>query len=300
MNTTIDLGLVAMLVAVGETASFSAAAKRLGVTTGTVSRGIARLEELVDTQLVHRTTRLVSLSTAGEALFERAASHVRGLEGALRNLPERQQEPAGTLRLTAPPDIGVTILADVIARYVALYPRVRVDADLSNRRIDLVAEGFDVALRASPGSERDSSLIMRRVIAAELRCYASPAYLARRGTPRTVGAADHDWIGLPGMFRHAKLPATLQPRIVGNDVLFVREAARAGAGVGLLPTLVAEPLVATGSLVPVLPRVRFDGGALVLLYPRAGPLPRKVAAFRDILVAALGDRRRSAGERGHG
>jgi DNA-binding transcriptional LysR family regulator len=263
------------------------AAKRLGVTTGTVSRAIARLEGLAGAELVHRTTRHVSLSTAGQALFERAAFHVRGLETALENLPERQQEPAGTLRLTAPPDLGVTLLADVIARFAALYPRVRVDVDLSNRKVDLVAEGFDLALRANTGKERDSSLVMRRVLVVEKRFYTSPAYVARRGLPRAVGASDHDWIGFAPLRKTLKLPDGKEPRVVGNDILFVREAARAGVGIGMLPHFVGEPLVASGSLVAALPRVRLSSGSIVLLYPSAGPTPRKVTAFRDVLLAAL-------------
>jgi DNA-binding transcriptional LysR family regulator len=285
MNTTIDL--VAVLVAVGETASFSLAARRLGVTTGTVSRGIARLEGLVGAQLFHRTTRHVSLSTAGQALFERAASHVRGIEAALKNLPERQQEPAGTLRLTAPTDVGVTLLPSVIARYIALYPRVRVDVDLSNRKVDLAAEGFDLALRATTGRQRDSSLVMRRVISSDTRFYASPIYLARRGTPRSLGASDHDWVGFALMHKAMKLPRDFRPRILGNDILFVREATRAGVGIGVLPGFIADPLVAAGSLVAVLPRVRLATAAIVLLHP-AGPVPRKVTAFRDVLLAAVG------------
>jgi DNA-binding transcriptional LysR family regulator len=220
-------------------------------------------------------------------LFERAASHVRGVEAALQDLPERQDEPAGTLRLTAPHDVGVTILADVIARYVALYPKVRVDADLTNRRVDLVAEGFDLALRAATGKERDASLIMRRVLTSDARFYASPHYIARRGTPRTLGAGDHDWIMFPGIAKLVRLPARFEGRILGNDVLFVREATRAGAGIGLLPRFVADPLVAAGALVAVLPRVRFKGGRIVMLYPSSGPVPRKVTAFRDVLIAAV-------------
>lgn len=285
MNTTIDL--VAILVAVGEAASFSAAARRLGVTTGTVSRSIARLEAQLGTQLVHRTTRQVSLSTAGQALFERAASHVRGIEAAVKNLPERQREPAGTLRLTAAPDFGVTILPAVIARYVSLYPQVRVDCDLSNRNVDLVADGFDLALRASGDRQRDSALVIRRLMAADLRFYAAPTYVARRGTPRDLGDLEHDWVGLVQMRKHLTLPASFAPRIVGNDMLFVREATRAGAGIGLLPNFFADPLVALGELVAVLPRMRFKWGGIVLLYPSSGQVPRKVTAFRDVLLATL-------------
>jgi DNA-binding transcriptional LysR family regulator len=287
MDATIDLALVTAFVAVGESASFSAASKKLGVATATISRDVAKLEELVGTELIHRTTRRVSLSTAGQALFERAASHVRAVQAALKNLPERQEEPAGVLRLTAPFDLGVTLLGDVVARFVALYPQVRVDLDLSNRNVDIVAEGFDLALRGAQDKQRDSSLTIRRLINAELRCYASPSYLARRGSPRAVGASEHDWLLFGAMRKQLNLPPDSQPRIVGNDFLFLREATRAGAGIGVLPTFIADPLVGSGNLTPVLPSVRIKAGALVLLHPATGPVARKVTAFRDLLLATL-------------
>ncbi|MBX7080702.1 MAG: LysR family transcriptional regulator [Nannocystaceae bacterium] len=285
MAATIDL--VAALVAVGESSSFSTAAKRLGVTTGTVSRAIARLERHVGAQLVHRTTRRVSLSTAGQALFERAGAHVRGIEAALENLPERQQEPAGTLRLSAPLDVGTTLLPEVIARFVARYPEVRVDCDLSNRNVDLVGEGFDLAVRASMGVERDTSLVRRKLITSELRAYASPSYIARRGTPRELGEAGHEWLGFGSAAARRLLRLELTPRVVGNDMLFLLELTRAGVGIGLLPNFDADPLVAAGSLVAVLPRARLPAGSLVLLYPAAAQVPRKVTAFRDLLLATL-------------
>jgi DNA-binding transcriptional LysR family regulator len=285
MNSTIDL--VSTLVAVGETSSFSVAAKRLGVTTGTVSRAIARLEAQVGAQLVHRTTRRVSLSTAGQALFERAVSHVRALETALTSLPERQQEPAGLLRLSAPTDMGVTLLPIVLSRYLTLYPQVRVECDLSSRRVDLVAEGFDLALRASNAREPDSNLVMRRVISGEIRAYASPAYLARRGTPREIGEAGHDWIGFSDPKRRKLLDMKGEFRVMGNDMLFFREATVAGIGIGFMPNFIGDPLVATGSLVTVLPRARLPSGSISLVYPAATQVPRKVTAFRDVLIATL-------------
>jgi DNA-binding transcriptional LysR family regulator len=288
MNATIDLALLSVFVAVAEASSFSRAARALGTTTATVSRGLARLEALVGAELVHRTTRRVALSTAGQALYERTASHVGALQAAVRDLPERQEEPAGTLRLTAPYDLGVTLLGEVVARYVARYPQVRVDADFTSRRVDLVAEGFDLAIRPSAGLPRDSGLTVRRLLTgAVLGFFAAPEYLARRGVPRVVGAPDHEWISVAALGRQVEGLRAGQARIVANDFLFVREAARAGAGVGLLPGFVARPLVVAGELAPVLGTVKLPGGGLLLLYPASGQVARKVTAFRDLLVAAL-------------
>jgi DNA-binding transcriptional LysR family regulator len=293
MSSTIDLSLLQSFVRVAETQSFSRAAAALGVTTGTVSRNLARLEQAVGAELLHRTTRRVALSTAGEALFARSAPHVRALDGALRELPEREPEPAGTLRITAPHVLGVTLLADVVARYVALHPKVRVEADFTNRNVDLVAERFDLALRGDSGLRRDSTLTIRKLATTSLRFFATPAYLERRGTPRVAFAAEHDWVMFGPLPKELKIAAAGAPRIVGNDVLFLREATLADAGVGLLPPFVADPLVARGLLRPVLPRFSASLGGLVLLYPSAGPLARKVAAFRDLVIDSLGSQLKS-------
>src|SRR3954469_20254420 len=144
MYVTMNVSFLATFVEVADAASFSAAARLLGTTTATVSRSIAKLEDSVGSRLFHRTTRRVSLTTAGTALYERTAAHVRALTQATKELPEHQSEPAGTLKLTAPYDLGATFLGSVIARFVALYPRVQVHAEFGSRLVDLRREGFDV------------------------------------------------------------------------------------------------------------------------------------------------------------
>jgi DNA-binding transcriptional LysR family regulator len=287
MDATIDLGLVSAFVAVGELSSFSAAARRLGVTTATISRNIARLEQKIGTQLVHRTSRHVSLSTAGKALFERSASHIHAVRSALANLPESQEEPAGTLRLIARHEFGITLLSEAITRYLARYPGVRVEVELTHRNVDFVADGFDLALQGYGGKLRDSSLAVRRLLEGEFRCYAAPTYVARRGTPRGLGAAEHDWVLLHAASKRLGLPATTQPRVSSNDYLFLRESTRAGVGIGVLPTFLAEPLLVSGELVVVLPSFHKSFGTLVMIHRRSGPLAPKISAFREVLSAML-------------
>jgi DNA-binding transcriptional LysR family regulator len=141
MSVTIDVALLATFVEVADAASFSGAARALGTTTATVSRSIAKLEESVGSRLFHRTTRRVTLTTAGKALYEPTAAHERALAHATKELPEHHSEPAGTLKLTAPYDLGATFLGSVSARFVALYPKVQVQAEFSSRVVDLAAEG---------------------------------------------------------------------------------------------------------------------------------------------------------------
>jgi DNA-binding transcriptional LysR family regulator len=156
------LDLLSVFEAVARTSSFSLAARELRLPKSTVSRAVARLEADLGVQLLFRTTRKVSPSAAGSALHERIAPLLRQLASAVGSLPEREEEPSGELRVTAPVDLGVFFLADVVSRYTARFPRVSVHLHLTGRVVDLVGEGFDVALRVA-ASLRDSTLVARGV-----------------------------------------------------------------------------------------------------------------------------------------
>ena len=287
-----DLNLLTLLEAVGRTASFTAAAAELGLPKSSASRGIARLEEELGVQLLFRTTRRVSLTAAGVSLLDRLAPLLRSVSAALGEMPEREEAPSGTLRLTAPVDLGVLVLAEVLERYTARYPAVSVDLHLTGRVVDLVGEGFDVALRVAARLE-DSSLVVRRVAPVVLHLYASPVYLARRGTPRAEEDLDgHDFVvfrGGPQQLRASGPPRRpgRPPRIACDDLLFARDAVRAGAGVGLLPTFMARPDVLAGALVRIFPRFERQAGNVYVVAPAARHVPRKVTAFRELLVEML-------------
>ncbi len=283
-----DLNLISVFQQVAEAASFSAAAKKLGVRRSSVSRSVAALERELGVQLFNRTTRSVALTTAGTALLSKVRPQLIALEDALGSLPEREEEPSGELKLTAPGDIGAIVLPAVLAGFALRFPAVNVDARLTNRTVDLVGEGFDVALRAGTKLQ-DSSLVARRVSVVSFQVFASPTYLARAGTPRTAAdAMDHAWV----MFRGFKLPPPLgvlkrKPRVTGDDMMFVHRTVRAGVGLGAMPAFLAQQDVANGTLVRVLPKIEGKQGALYLLHPPAQHVPRKVTAFRDYLVQHL-------------
>lgn len=287
-----DLNLLAVFEAVARTSSFSAAARELAIPKSSASRAVARLENELRVQLLFRTTRQVSLSPAGTALYDRITPLLRSVKAALGELPEREEAPSGTLKVTAPVDLGVLFLAEVLTRYTARYPAVSVDLHLTGRAVDLVGEAFDVALRIASRLE-DSSLIVRRAAPVPLQLFASPLYLARRGTPRGEDdLAGHDWVAFRGVPWTARAPGARQPvapraRIVCDDFLFARYAIRAGAGIGLLPTFVAEPDVAAGALVRVVPRFERLAGSLYIVTPAARHVPRKVTAFRDLVLEML-------------
>lgn len=288
MSATIDVALLVTFVEVADASSFSAAARVLRTTTPTVSRSVAKLESSLGSRLFHRTTRRVTLTTAGAALYERTALHVRALGRATRELPERQDEPAGALKITAPYDLGATFLASAIARFLALHPKVQVNAELSGRMVDVAKEGFDVAIRTDLGKHSDTSLTVRKLIPrGELHLYAAPGYITRRGNPRDVGSPDHDWLMAGPLRRAFEFPTSVVPRAVANDFLFLRALAASGSGVATLPAFLAQPLVTSGDLVRVLPTVRVGVNGLVMLYSSARPLARKVTAFRDFLVDVI-------------
>lgn len=290
MARTIDLNLLPLFVAVAEAASMSEAARRLSTPKSSVSRGVADLEASLGVRLFHRTTRQVSLTTAGNAFYKRAHPLIASLRDISGSIPEQEEEPSGELRITAPVDLGLTLFPELAARFLARYPAVQLDVRLSNRKLDLVAEGIDAAVRAS-AKLSDSTLVARRLCALEFRLYASPQYLARRGQPRTpkdLGA--HDWVLFRGLKALPLMPAPTGARLVSDDLMFVRESIRASIGLGALPSLVAQPDVSSGQLVRVVPRWEQPFGNLFLVYPYTEQAPRKVTAFRDFLLEFLAER----------
>lgn len=287
MKPGVDLNHLPLFVAVAETGSMSDTARRLGVPKSSVSRGVAALEAALGVQLFHRTTRKVTLTTAGTAFLERARRALALVREATETLPEQEAEPSGVLRLTAPVDLGLTLLADVVAQFQARYPGVRLDVRLSNREEDLVAEGFDLALRIARRL-KDSTLVARRLGTLEFRLYASPAYLARRPAPRSLEELDeHGWLAMRGVTLLAPAP---EPVLLTDDMTFLLQATRAGVGVAALPAFLAQPEVSAGRLARVLPRWGAPGGGLWLVHPKTAHPPRKVTAFRDFLVEFLATR----------
>ena len=283
-ETLADTNLLATFVAVADEQSFTKAARKLGIGKGTVSRAVAQLEAQLGAELVHRTTRAVALSTAGVALYERVAPHVSALNQAVQKLPERAAIPSGELRMTAPQDFATVVLPDVLTHFARRYPEVRIDLRASNRHVDLVAEGYDLAIRAAT-KMKDSTLTARRLGTGGLTFYAAPSYVARRGRPKRIGDPDHDWLLHPFARAALKLSPGTPARFVCDDFLVMRALARAGAGIGMMPSFIAAPSVSLGELEDVeLGEPASLRATLYILYPSSGQVPRKVTAFRDFLI----------------
>lgn len=285
-SAPMNLNLLPLFTAVAEAVSFSEAATQLGLRRSSVSRGVASLEKALDVQLFNRTTRQVSLTSAGKALYAKLAPRLGELKEVLGTLPEQEEEPAGTLRVSVPNDLGAMVLPELFAGFSLRYPAVRLDVRVSNRKVNLVSEGFDVALRIAVGRLTDSSLVARRLATLEVQVFAAPSYLARVGTPKSPEeAALLDWV-----LSRTKLPAPLlSPRVaraLGDDMLFIAGAARAGLGLAVLPVFLTRDDVAAGRLMRVLPKISISSGALFLVHT-PGRVARKVSAFRDYLLLNL-------------
>jgi DNA-binding transcriptional LysR family regulator len=291
----LDLNDVAMFVRVIEHAGFAKASRVLGVPTSTVSRAVSRLEQAAGARLVHRNTRNVSATSEGQSFYREVAPLVVALRQAARGVEDHTPEARGTLRISAPNDLGATFVAGLVSAFSERYPRVTLHVELSVRNVDLVREGFDVALRASDKLS-DSSLVARKAGELEAELYAAPSYIAAFGAPADVASlAEHRCVlfrperggtiwrldGPEGLIEQA-----VRGPIGGDDYLFVRAVALWGAGVALLPRMVAADDVAAGRLVRVLPRHAARGAALYVVYAGTRTLPAKVAAFRDFVLSS--------------
>ena len=291
-----DLNELVVFARVVETRSFTAAAQQLGLPKSTVSRKIAQLEERLAARLIQRTTRKLSLTEIGQAYYERCARIVTDIALAEQLVTDMQSTPRGLLRVTAPIDLGGFRLGELTAQFLADHPDIHVHLELTDRVVDLVDEGYDLALRFGPLGE--SSLIARRIGVMSQRLYASPAYLKKHPAPRDIDELeDHDILAfLPGsrtsvwvLQGPAGATAEITPstRFSSNNLLAVRQALGAGAGIALLPDFILCNQQAASDLVPVLPAWRSQAIELSAVYPSVRNLSPKVRVYLDYLAEHL-------------
>jgi DNA-binding transcriptional LysR family regulator len=281
-------------VSVARAGGFTRAGRALRVPKATLSRRVQRLEERLGLRLLQRTTRKLGLTEAGRAYYERCLHAVEQIEDAERVAANVSAAPRGTLRVSASLDFGRDYLAGWLADFRQRYPEVHLSLELTQRRVDLVAEGFDVALRAGARLE-DANLVARKLFDSALVLCASPRYLRKRGTPKTLsdlGSHDGVMFGPGPKFRltgpsgpvELELPAWL----VVNEFGFLRQVVLDGLGIGLLLEPTVERDLEARRLRRVLPEYRLDGGALFAVYPSAHHLTPKVRVFIDFLLEKLG------------
>jgi DNA-binding transcriptional LysR family regulator len=294
-SPNIDLNLLATFARVVELGSFTAAAKLLGAPKSSVSRQVARLEESVGARLLQRTTRKLGLTDAGARYLAEVRGPLTLLAEATAALSEGARVPRGLVRLSLPPEIGEGTLMPMLVDFVREHPGIHIDLVVANRRVNLVEEGIDLAIRA--GKLDDSTLVARRVSPSEMWLFAAPDYLKRRGRPRKLSdLRGHDCI----TYRSAagNLPWRLQGSrgveevavsgpITADDFSAVRRLVLAGLGIALMPDQPLKPDLAAGRLVRVLPGHALRGPGIYVVSPPLRHVPARVSLLREHLVRAM-------------
>lgn len=288
------IGDIAAFVAAVKTGSFTAAATALGLTRSAIGKSVVRLEARFGVRLLNRTTRQLSLTDEGRVMYERCRQILEDLEDVDATMAMRRSKPTGTLRLTAPLSFGQRHVLPLLDIYLKQWPELRADIAFTDRFVDLVDEGFDIAIRI--GEPKDDSAILTRTIGTQrfLTC-ASPDYLARRGTPLTPQALhEHDIITLRSTDRprawHFDTPDghyvfDARGRLSIDSSEAMRAAALAGFGIVQLPTYITGDALRSGDLVPVLEPFVPAPDPIRILYPSKRHLSPKIRAFIDLLVA---------------
>jgi len=276
-----------------ETGSFARAAERLGVSVSSVSRQVADLEAHLEARLLNRTTRRLSLTESGRAFHERCVQLLADLEEAEQSANAGTVRPRGTLRLTSSITFGSRHLAPAIAAFMARYPDMRFDVELSDRAVDLVEEGFDAAVRI--GAIGSQNVVARKVGITRLVCCAAPSYLAAHGEPRHPDdlaahvcltyeySTQRDvWVfrGDEGREHRARIGGPIH----ANNGRFLEALAVAGAGIVCEPDFIVGPDVRAGRLRSLLPGFEPPTSAIHVVYPSRRHLSAKVRAFTDFLV----------------
>jgi DNA-binding transcriptional LysR family regulator len=290
-RSSVDLLDVLAFVRVVETGAFSRAAERMGMAKSILSRRVARLEEQLGARLLTRSAQGAQPTDVGQAYFERAANILAELEAAQEVVAEAVTQIAGPIRLSAPLSFGVQHLAPALGEFAAEHPKVELDISFDDRAVDLVAGGYDLAVRI--GSLKDSALIARRIAPVRKVAAASPAYLARMGHPehpRDLAAHDILLYGNESWrFRVGKGWEHVRgrPRLRADNGEMLRAAAIAGLGICVLPSFIAAPAFEAGAIEPLLRDYPMEEGALHAVMPSRATTAR-VRALVDFLSVRFG------------
>lgn len=290
-----DLNDLFYFARVVDAGGFAAAGRQLGIPKSRLSRRIAELEERLGTRLLQRTTRQLKLTAVGERYLHHCQAMLLEAEAADEVVASMSSEPRGRLRVSCPVALAHAFLPDVVSRFLAHYPQVQLDMVLLNRRVDLISEGIDVALRVRDLGDEDPALVTRRLRQAQMQLVAAPGFAdhirdpAELATLPVLGAAEADRLvhfrlhGPNGQQQEI----ALEPRLAIDDFVVRSAAVRAGLGFSALPSMLCEEQLERGELVRLLPDWSLPGGYLQAVYPhRRGLLPA-VRAWIDHLAASF-------------
>ncbi|MEO8101607.1 MAG: LysR family transcriptional regulator [Betaproteobacteria bacterium] len=289
-----------VFVKVVEQGSFARAAGRMDMSTSAVSRHVADLEAHLDTRLLNRTTRRISLTESGQAFYERSLQLLADLEEAEAVATSSTAKPRGTIRLTCSINFGVKHLAPAIGSYQSRFPEVLFDVSVSDRFVDLVEEGLDLAIRI--GDIGNPLLIARKIGDMRLVSCASPEYLKRHGTPRRPedlvrhNCLTYEYAPVRNQwpFRDkdgSDLKVRIAGSVHGNNGEILAAIAAEGVGIAFEPDFIVSPMIKSGRLVPILKGFQPPPYPIYAIYPSRRHLSAKVRSFVDFLVERFADKR---------
>ncbi|MCI1022499.1 LysR family transcriptional regulator [Pseudomonas putida] len=290
-----DLNDLFYFARVVEAGGFAAAGRQLGIPKSRLSRRIAELEERLGTRLLQRTTRQLKLTAVGERYLHHCQAMLLEAEAADETVASMSSEPCARLRVWCPVALAHAFLPDVISRFLEQYPLVQLDMVLLNRRVDLISEGIDVALRVRDLGDEDPALVTRRLRQAQMQLVAAPGFADHIREPDelaslpVLGAAEADrLVHFRLLGPHGKQQEiSLEPRLAIDDFVVRNAAVRAGLGFTALPSMFCEEELERGELVRLLPDWSLPGGYLQAVYPhRRGLLPA-VRVWIDHLAASF-------------
>ena len=287
------LAAIQVFAQVVESGSFAKAADRLGLSTSAASRHVAELEGHLQTRLLNRTTRRVSLTESGRAFYERAVQLLADLAEAEQEASSAAVVPRGTVRLTTAVNFGVRHVAPAIAEFLARHPEVRFDVSLTDRAVDLVEEGFDLAIRIGPPG--GDNLVARKLGETRLLACAAPSYLAKHGAPQAPEELErhncltYEYVSPRHVWRFRdRSGAERAVRVAGslhsNNGDLLAEVAAQGAGIVFEPAFIVGPEVRAGRLVPLLQDFVPPAVPIYALYPSRKHLSAKVRGFVEFLI----------------
>ena len=292
-----DLSGIAVFAAVVEAGSFTAAAEKMGQSKSAVSKQVTRLEQRLGAQLIARTTRRLNLTEVGQAFYERCRRIIAEAEEAELAVTHLQERPRGRLRVTAPVSFGITHLARALPDFMTQFPEVKVFMDFSDRRVDILEEGFDMAVRI--GVLEDSSLIAKRIAETRRPILASKDYWDRMGQPEhpkdleTHNCLIYTYLSAPNSWtfkdpddpKGAGISVRVSGTLTSNNGNALAMAAAAGLGIVNSPTFICADSIRNGDLISALDAFEPDPIGIYALYPPNRHLSAKVRAFVDFLVA---------------
>jgi DNA-binding transcriptional LysR family regulator len=290
---------ISVFVQVVQSKSFVNAAEKMNHSTSYISKEVSKLETRLGVRLLHRTTRTLSLTSEGEVYYRQCQQIIEDALQVESSISGLQQVPQGRLKISCPVGIGVSLIRPILAEFINKYPKITLDIDLNDHKVDLISEGFDIVIRAAVQLE-NSSLISRRFMNSTNLTLASPAYLKTYGTPNHPDELiDHQIISYrnlknPEVWQYIskkgqKIQTQVNSRVLCNNSEMMTSLCLAGQGIIRMPLFNLSDEVATRKLVPLFEDFMPINIGVYLVYPSRKNMPAKLKCFIDFIVDKLGD-----------